>query len=1265
MAFIPTFGKVATERCLNDTGWSISGDILVDGTCRLNPNYTGIDPDMGDLPTIPWEYSYKFNSATPDPQWTTHGSYTYNASEAFYSFQDSGDYLSMDGASYWYSLADPTTGYTLETKIKARRQWDGFSNDDNRSPGTIRIDDGTQSLDIDIDLEGIHVPYGGGEFVIRIPNSLYDSDEHKYNSWRYPVNLRLAVENQELTIGTPFSSATVTPNWSASSTKSLALGMLEGTGDFQLYSVDLYFSGSYWDGKETIAYNTGEQIAYTPAWQPSTHLEKFEKAVYRATHVGSGTTTITPQIRTDTGAVWTDKATTTITAELTEQTLNTSVGGGLTDQIRFKIGQASADGTTEPARVEAITVVASAIEGILKPWPTWGYKDGGNVVAFDIARAITGEFDDGTDIFFLGHTEDDIYDRSANDYTFTENGVLTKSSAGVQLIANDGAERGKFSGLLISYNPTGYGQQGSEITVVNGTGTNPALAEAKVTLGGVKNAQKVTAGAATRGVSITPITSLTIGNIYVLEYVLGVQSGQVKLEAAGATFTNAIFDRGSGRKYRSYFKATSTTVVFQFTANGGAATFTIGAFSCYSVSSSGYLSKTHEADFDVNEITLHSTINLKGYPSFNTPIASHINGSDGWEFGVGPQGYPYVTGGTDTLVGEVRIPIAQNCNVSASTTIVDGNTVFEVFVNGALAGHETMSGTYSGATATLEIGRQTGQAAYFFPGTIYGVRALPEGKSGLNISKQLALATVPKFLSSNEPELTNDTVVYAMFNRARGIIENKGTAPDLILPYVASDYTYRGAPGTRSNAIRFIRIDDNRFGFVLVPEFDTAFDLTNSFSIEGYAKVPVDSRERTLVSFLTTHGFAIKITSDGKLKYVATGADGTNTVTGSTTVTGSSFFHFGVYHNRTTDAVTIYVNGSSNGTATSAVGTMSTVPTRMCIGCLTETGEGINADLDSLRWESGEITTWTYPASAELWTPNEPVYIDGDLLHTTRVRHYSPERKLIMMPTHSVGQVPFRVGSATEYSYTPYTYVDGYHRALDTGDLEAGFGSMRSPFRILRMVPEHGIGLGYISATPLQVSVHMSLTDLSDYEAANRTGYGIDEGSLRNPTTGDFSFADAVDTDEFLVTNRAAMWRNNPSPKPLYYKYLVGRDRFYVSAPSAATTGDIGVIRDSIRVYEGNDTTASIAWDIAVSDVDYSGASLPARTYSLVLMTELIPSHTLWVEYQAVDRLNNFDTRFTKREIVNPVPIFGNGVGRMNKTSTLNTYGSYDVVVEV
>jgi len=127
----------------------------------------------------------------------------------------------------------------------------------------------------------------------------------------------------------------------------------------------------------------------------------------------------------------------------------------------------------------------------------------------------------------------------------------------------------------------------------------------------------------------------------------------------------------------------------------------------------------------------------------------------------------------------------------------------------------------------------------------------------------------------------------------------------------------------------------------------------------------------------------------------------------------------------------------------------------------------------------------------------------------------------------------------------------------------------------------------------------------------------------------------------------------------------VGRDRFYVSAPSAATTGDIGVIRDSIRVYEGNDTTASIAWDIAVSDVDYSGASLPARTYSLVLMTELIPSHTLWVEYQAVDRLNNFDTRFTKREIVNPVPIFGNGVGRMNKTSTLNTYGSYDVVVEV
>jgi len=278
------------------------------------------------------------------------------------------------------------------------------------------------------------------------------------------------------------------------------------------------------------------------------------------------------------------------------------------------------------------------------------------------------------------------------------------------------------------------------------------------------------------------------------------------------------------------------------------------------------------------------------------------------------------------------------------------------------------------------------------------------------------------------------------------------------------------------------------------------------------------------------------------------------------------------------------------------------------------------------------------------------------------------------MPAMNAGSYMVKVIGSTYWSVRPYSYVGSYDVEADgggggavvpTGELEDVFGNCRSPFRVLNTPPGHAINLALVGAQRMKQEIHMALINLSDQEPANLTGYGVKEDALYNAVSGDFHYPDAVDTDEILISNRSAMWRGLSAPTPLFYKYLVGRDRYYVHVPTATGEDDLDTIRKAITLYEEGGAQTSVGWDISASTLDYNGDTLPSEVYSVVIYTAAIPNSTLWVAYRGSDRLNSYDGAGARRETVNPVPLFDDGDGRMNMKVSMTPQGSYNVDVEV
>jgi hypothetical protein len=138
------------------------------------------------------------------------------------------------------------------------------------------------------------------------------------------------------------------------------------------------------------------------------------------------------------------------------------------------------------------------------------------------------------------------------------------------------------------------------------------------------------------------------------------------------------------------------------------------------------------------------------------------------------------------------------------------------------------------------------------------------------------------------------------------------------------------------------------------------------------------------------------------------------------------------------------------------------------------------------------------------------------------------------------------------------------------------------------------------------------------------------------------------------------------TPRPLFYKYFLGRDRYYAHVPGAQDTGQIEEVRQGIKLRFDAGQEVNFGWDIDISKQDYYGETLPQDVFSVVIFTEIIPSSTVWVEYNAVDRLDGYNQLqpYVRREVVNPVPMFEKKKsGRMTFRPIRNNDDSYGIEV--
>jgi len=457
-------------------------------------------------------------------------------------------------------------------------------------------------------------------------------------------------------------------------------------------------------------------------------------------------------------------------------------------------------------------------------------------------------------------------------------------------------------------------------------------------------------------------------------------------------------------------------------------------------------------------------------------------------------------------------------------------------------------------------------------------------------------------------------------------------------------------------------------------DFSASSDITHSFFAKAYTQSDVTGELWS--HYFGGRGYDISLNTDGNLRVFATsGASDVEHIHTGELLGTNSWVHAWVQLNPGTDTIRTRV-GESDWEETSGVTfdwwssitTAAPVMLRNYWGNVDEycfqNDTRPDADFDTLQSRNVQRTV------PDDWA----VFSDGEAITGERVNWYYPTRAYVKMPAHAPGEVDLYVSNEGTI-YRPdraYRYVRAYK--VDVSDeLEAAQAcTTKSPFRIGYNVADGDVNLAMISTPTLGVTSHMSKVALEHEEAANIASYQQGEFTLTQPDTGtNYSYLQSVDTQELLVSTKSVIRREFKQGRPLYFKYLLGRGRYYFYSQDASTVADLGLIRSNIRIENSHGQIvplANYAWDIEVSRVDIFNKPLPSNTFSVVLYTETQgrPGDTLYVVYDSLDARKDWGRETAVREIINPVPLFGQTsvvAGDFEYSATLNDTGTYDLVI--
>lgn len=700
-------------------------------------------------------------------------------------------------------------------------------------------------------------------------------------------------------------------------------------------------------------------------------------------------------------------------------------------------------------------------------------------------------------------------------------------------------------------------------------------------------------------------------------------------------------------------------------------------------------------NFVARDWTIDFYANLLAYNLSNNGVIFHAAGSsDQIKLSLDNKGYPILLANTVSATGNWPIPLNKNSLISISkrgthlSASIDGelsalarssnvNTGMDLFPGSVFIGSDSALGNPAHmkidelrieiSTASLSNYAQSAGIVDPFFRNIYEIPAY----TGVGSASDWKTQTLLHFNEAAGP-IVDDVEFWG------------GTNNEAIIPHAKRRITIRGESGVIGSATHFARSFLNNgseiYGGILVP-FSTGMSTATEqpmsvfFKFGGYRN---PSQKSSIIRYVSTtdRGYDIGIDTGGylyvdvynggaspNLSYSHTSAyAGTNTyrscgVAIDPTTTSVRTWVAGTYEEYTGAVINSYMNG----TARSGIEIAAS-----CVG-----------SIDELTVIEGLLDSSTFSDWSQIDTiksdPPLDVYVGGSKLNTGRVLAASPRVAYAVMPEGTAGDTHLYVdfGSYKISSDRPYKYTNSFDRTIISSGVAAVVCETKSPFRIAPTVPDGSVNLAKINTPNLDADNNVSIIDLSDMESANISNHLRGKFSLQNQTgVGDqLLYANQIDTKDVVISNRSAVGRELEAPYPLFYKYLVGRGRYYLNKPGI-TISDLDVLKPEIRVVAENGTELSIdqyPYDIELSSKDFYNNDLPTGNFAVVIYSHFLSlsGKSVFVEYNASDSANSYKLVPGKREVINPQPIIqiSDNSGQDTYSAQINSSGIYDLYI--
>lgn len=711
------------------------------------------------------------------------------------------------------------------------------------------------------------------------------------------------------------------------------------------------------------------------------------------------------------------------------------------------------------------------------------------------------------------------------------------------------------------------------------------------------------------------------------------------------------------------------------------------------------IATTTAHDFVSTDWTIDFYANLLAYNLSNSGVIFHAAGSsDQIKLSLDNKGYPILLANAISATGNWPMPLNKNSLISISkrgtylSASIDGE--LNALVRSASIGNMDLDGDaiYIGSDSS------TGNPTHL---KVDELRIETSAASLSNYAQSAGIVD-PFFRNIYEiPAYTGvgsaidwKTQTLLHFNEAAGPIVDDvefwgGTNNEVIIPHAKRRITIRGESGVIGSATHFARSFLNNgseiYGGMLVP-YDTGMAGGNDqpmsafFKFGGYRN-PV--QKSSIVKYISTgasiKGYDIGIDTGGYL-YVD--------VYNGNASPRLSYSHTSVYAGTNTyrscgvaiDPTTTSVRTWVAGTYEEFTGAL-TISNYMNTGLATKPGIEIAASsvgsIDELTVIEGLVDSSTFSDWSETDTiksdPPLDVYVGGSKLHTGRVLATSPRVAYAVMPEGTAGDTHLYVdfGSYKISSDRPYKYTNSFDRTIISSGIAAVVCETKSPFRIAPTVPDGSVNLAKINTPNLDADNNISIIDLSDMELANISNHLRGKFSLQDqtPSGQQLYYANQIDTKDVVISNRSAVGRDLEAPYPLFYKYLVGRGRHYLSKPGVSIA-DLDVLKPEIKIVAENGSELSIdqyPYDIEISSKDFHNNDLPTGNFAVVIYSHFLSlsEMSIFVEYNASDSANSYKLVPGKREVINPQPIIQRSTnsGQDTYSAQINSSGIYDLYI--